>query len=309
MDAHHHDADHDRREGPTGSSAAFAVSIALNVLYLAAEIVCGIVFNSIALVADAVHNLSDVLGLALAWWTESLARRRPTPERTYGFRKSTVLAALANTVLIYAAVGGIAVEAATRLFQPRPASGLAVLVMASLGVVVNGASALILLHRTRRREDLNLRAAFLHLVADAAVSLGVAAAGLAIMASGLAWIDPVVSLAVSAVIAVGTWSILRRALDLALDAVPAHIDLEAVRGCLLGLPGVCGVHDLHIWAMSTTETALTAHLMAGRAGSGVPSPREIAAELEKRFGIGHATLQIETGDDAGACPQGGDTAV
>jgi len=304
-----HGTIHDHRASGAGAERAFAASIALNVLYLVAEIVAGVLAGSMALVADAVHNLSDVSGLALAWWTDALARKRPTRGRTYGLRKSTVLAALVNVGLIYAAVGGIAWEAAHRLVTPHPANGLVVLVMAAIGVGVNAVSGLVLLHRARRLEDLNLRAAFMHLFADAGVSLAVAAGGAAIMATGANWIDPALTLAVSAAIAAGTWSLLRRALDLALDAVPAHIAIEEVRAYLLSLPGVYGMHDLHVWAMSTTETALTAHLLAGRDGVLPPPPGAIARELGSRFGIDHATIQVESGDDAGGCPQGGDSAV
>jgi cobalt-zinc-cadmium efflux system protein len=303
--------DERRASGPAGAprSGAFAASIALNLLYLIGEIACGVAFNSVALVADAVHNLSDVFGIALAWWTESLGRRSPTPARTYGFRKSTVLAALANALLIYAAVGGIMLEAAGRLLSPKPANGLVVLAVAGIGVAVNAVSALLFAGHVRRRGDLNARAVFAHLLADAAVSLGVAASGVAILLTGRTWIDPCASIAVSAVIAAGTWSLLRRALDLALDAVPPHVDPAAVRDWLGGLPGVCSVHDLHIWAMSTTETALTAHLVVRATGSPLPAPGAIARELEKRFGIGHATLQIETADAGSPCAQDGGTGV
>ncbi len=279
-----------------GLTRAFAWGAGLNVAFLLIEAGCGFFTGSLALLADAGHNASDVLGLLLAWGATALARSAASERRTYGLRRSTILAALLNAVLLLIAVGAVAWEAVARLMHPRPVETGVMIWVALAGVAVNGVSAW-LFHG--RNDDLNARGAYLHLLADAAVSLGVVVAAFALRATGWLWLDPAVSLVVGVVVAVGTWGLLRDALDLALDAVPSGIDLGAVRSFLLGVPAVEGVHDLHVWGMSTSEAALTAHLVlrADAAPSAVLSAA--AGGLRERFGIGHSTLQVEIGDCAG----------
>ncbi len=280
---------------------AFAVGIGLNVAFVVVETVCGGLAHSTALLADAAHNLGDVLGLAMAWGATSLARRAPSNIHTYGLRRSTVLAALANAVLLLAAVGAVSWEAIGRFRTPVEPHGVTMMWVAAAGVVVNGMSALFFFRHGRA--DANVRGAFLHLAADAAVSAGVVVAGAVVWRTGSTWIDPVTSLVVSAVVLFGTWSLLRDALHLALDGVPKHIELEEVRRYLAALPRVEEVHDLHVWAMSTTEVALTAHLVMPW-GDGPPEfLAGLEHELDHRFGISHATVQIETASSA-ACAHG-----
>lgn len=278
---------------------AFAIGVGLNAAFVIVELVLGVVASSVALVADAAHNFSDVLGLALAWGAAHLAKRRPSARRTYGLRRSTILASLANAVLLLAGVGAVSWEAVQRLRDPAEPQATMMLVVASVGVAVNAGSALLFL-RDRKR-DANVRGAFLHLVADAAVSVGVVVAALILSATGWSWIDPVVSLIVSFVILFGTWSLLRDALNLALDAVPTHIDADEVRGFLSGLPDVRAVHDLHIWALSTTETALTGHLVMDGNDCRPAFLREVARSLEEKFEIHHVTLQLEPHDAPEEC--------
>ena len=292
--AHHH---HDH--GASTFDRAFAVGIALNLAYVALEATYGVVAGSLALVADAGHNLSDVLGLALAWVASRLVRRRPTARRSYGLRRSSVLAALFNALFLLVAVGGIAWEAIGRLRDPASVAGGTVIWVALVGIAVNAGTALLFF--SGQRGDLNIRGAYLHMAADAGVSLGVVVAGLVILATGWDWLDPAISLAIVAVIVVGTWGLLRESLDLALDAVPTGIDPDEVRGYLAGLPGVSEVHDLHIWAMSTTETALTAHLVMPGVVSRDETLGRVCEYLHDAFGIEHATLQVEHGDGAHPC--------
>jgi cobalt-zinc-cadmium efflux system protein len=270
---------------------AFALGVALNVGFVVAEAAAGLLAGSTALLADAAHNLSDVLGLLMAWGASTLARRTPSPHHTYGFRRSTILAALANAVFLLAAVGAVAWEAIGRLRTPGAPESTAMIAVAALGVLVNGWSAL--LFRRAGRGDANVRAAFLHLVADAAVSAGVVLAGVVLWLTGWTWVDPVTSLGVSAVVLFGTWGLFRDAFHLAMDGVPRGIDLEEVRRYLLALPQVATVHDLHVWAMSTTEVALTAHLVMPWGECPPPFLETLDHELETRFGIAHATIQIE----------------
>ncbi|MBX3226736.1 MAG: cation transporter [Labilithrix sp.] len=289
-----HDHDHGARTG-----RAFAISVGVNGAFVLIELVAGLLSSSVALVADAAHNFGDVLGLVLAWGAARLARRKPTGRRTYGLRRSTILAALANGVLLVLAVGAVAWESIERLRVPAAPQGLAMLVVAGAGIVVNTGSALLFL-RDRKR-DANVRGAFLHLVADALVSAGVVVAGGALLVTRWTWIDPAMSLLVSVVILAGTWSLLRDALNLALDAAPAHVDVDAVRAHLAALPAVRGVHDLHIWALSTSETALTGHLVMAPADRAPTFLRDVARELEQRFEIHHTTIQIESPEEAGGC--------
>jgi cobalt-zinc-cadmium efflux system protein len=272
--------------------------VALNVGFVLVEAVYGVVAHSLALLADAGHNLSDVAGLLLAWGAMYLSRRKPTRRRTYGLRRSSILAALGNAVLLLVAVGAIAWEAILRLGHPAPVAGGTVMAVAGLGIVVNGVTALLFM--AGRKRDVNVEGAFLHMAADAAVSLGVVIAGAAIKFTGWAWLDPVTSLIVVAVVMGGTWGLLRKSVNLAMDAVPEHIDPDAVRAFLSGLPGVTAVHDLHIWGMSTTEAALTCHLVCPR-GSDDAFLMDAAKELHDRFEIEHVTLQVERGDPGQAC--------
>lgn len=287
---------------PDNVRTAFLVAAALNVAFVVFEVVFGFRSGSLALLSDAGHNLGDVLGLLLAWGAIRLARRAPSARRTYGLRRSTILAALANAVVLLIAVGAVALEAVQRLRHPGPVAAPTVIAVASLGIVVNGLSAWLL--GRGRRDDLNVRAAASHLAADAAVSLGVVLTGVALVFTHWSWLDPVVSLLVSALIVGSTWGILRESLDLAMDAVPGRIDPAAVRAYLEAVPGVVEVHDFHIWAMSTTEIALTAHLVTDRATLDDELNGRIAHGLAERFGIVHPTLQWESASCVRPCRQG-----
>jgi cobalt-zinc-cadmium efflux system protein len=307
--AHHHHGHHHghHHHDVATKGRAFAIGVGLNVLFVAVETIYGLSANSVALLADAAHNLSDVLGLLMAWAALRLATRKPSPTHTYGMRRATVLAALVNAVLLVAAVGGVAWEAIGRLGAPEPVPGTTLIGVAALGVVVNGTSALFFLRD--RSHDANIRGAFLHLAADAAVSLGVVVTGIAILKTGIAWLDPAASLAVSVVILWGTWGLLKEATNLLLDAVPAHVDLAKVRSYLESLPEVVEVHDLHVWAMSTTEVAMTAHLVVPWCPT---PPRFLAAlggDLKRRFRIDHSTVQLEPHDAGGRCDQAPDDVV
>lgn len=270
----------------------------LNLGFVAAEVTAGLWSGSVALLADAGHNLGDVLTLILAWGASVLAARPASNGYTYGLKSSSILAALANAALLWLALGMILLETLQRLADPAPVAGMTMIVVASIGIAVNGLSALLFARGSKH--DLNLRAAFQHLLADAAVSAGVVIAGIAILFSGLAWIDPVVSLVITLVIGWGSWGLLKQALRMGLLAVPEGIDEGAVRAHLLALPGVSALHDLHIWGMSTTETALTAHLVMPGGHPGDAFLRDLAARLEHDFGIDHTTLQVECGGDN--CP-------
>ena len=294
---HHHHAG-----APGGHDRAFALGVVLNTGFVVLEATAGIVSGSMALVADAGHNLSDVLGLLVAWGASVLAARPPSERFTYGFKSSSILAALANAALLLIALGAILVETLRRLGDPQPVAGWTMIAVAAAGIVVNTATALLFMRG--RKSDLNIRGAFLHMAADAAVSAGVVVAGVLVVLTGKAWIDPVTGLAIVAVIAWGTWGLLRDAVKMALLAVPEGIDEAQVRTFLSARPGVSAVHDLHIWPMSTTETALTAHLVipAGHPGDGFL--HELAHDLEHDFGIGHATVQVETAAECVLEPAG-----
>jgi cobalt-zinc-cadmium efflux system protein len=290
--AHAHAHDHGHAHATGDSSRAFLLGIVLNFGMVVIETVFGLAAHSMALLADAGHNLGDVLGLALAGGAALLAKRAPTGRRTYGFRKLTLVAALANGVLLLVATGAIAAESIRRLGAPEPIAATHVIVVAAAAVVVNGASALLFFGG--RHGDLNVKAAFLHLMGDAAIALGVVASAFAVLRTGYVWIDPVASLVVAVLILVSTWSLLRRSLNLVLDAVPDGIDVESVRTFLAALPSVCEVHDLHIWAMSTTEVALTAHLVMPSRASEPSFLSHVCRELRDRFDIDHATLQVDS---------------
>lgn len=287
----------ERKLGPT-----FAFAVALNLLYLVLEAAAGLWIGSLALLADAGHNLSDVLGLLLAWGGYALSRVSPTTRRTYGWRGSTILAALFNGLILLVAVGGIAWEAVQRFFEPAEVAGGTVVLVSGVGFCVNGLTALLFLGG--QKEDLNVRGAFLHMAADAGVSLGVAGAGVLIWRFGWQWADPVISLVVAAIIFAATWELLKESVNLAVQAVPAHVDPEAVRDYLASLPGVEDVHDLHIWGMSTTETALTAHLVKPQIEDEDEMLHEATDQLHDRFGIVHVTLQVERSATASGCRQG-----
>ena len=296
-DHNHHDhAGHSH--GTSNFGKAFAIGVSLNLVYVIVQVVFGIRANSVALLADAAHNLSDVLGLALAWGAIVLAKRRPTQRFTYGLRGSSILAALANGAFLLLVTGGIIWEAVQRIVEPAPVSGNIVIAVAALGIVINFGTAL--LFRAGRKHDLNIRGAYLHMAADAAVSLGVVLAGIGIVLTGWQWLDPAVSLIVGAVIVFGTWGLLRDSVRLALDAVPEGIEIDRVRSYLAGLPGVTELHDLHIWGMSTTETALTVHLVIPKGHPGDQFVASVCQHVRETFRIGHTTIQVET-DPAHPC--------
>lgn len=287
MSHSHHEHRH------VGHGRAFVVGIALNGVFIVVELFYGIRSHSLALVADAWHNVGDVLGLLLAWSAAWLAARRPTPRFTYGMGGASIMAALANAVLLLVVTGGIAWEAVERLGTQRPVESGTMMAVAAVGILMNGVSALLFMKGAHH--DLNLRGAFLHLAADAAVSAGVVVSGLLILGTGWHWLDPFTSLIVSVFVVFGAWGLLKESVRLALQGVPGGIDIDEVRGFLLGWNGICGVHDLHVWAMSTTEAALSAHLLYREGHPGDAAVHALAHAIEERFGIGHATLQVETG--------------
>jgi cobalt-zinc-cadmium efflux system protein len=270
---------------------AFVIGITLNLGFVAVEALYGFLADSMALLSDAGHNLSDVLGLAIAWGAALLARRQPSDRFTYGLRPSSILAALFNALLLLVAVGGIVLESIQRLIEPQPVAALTVMIVAGIGILVNGFTAFLFMSGSH--EDLNIRGAFLHMVADTAVSLGVVLAGALMLWTGQTWIDPIISLVIAAVIVWGTWDLLRQSLALSLQGVPRGVDISEVRAALGALPGVAQVHHVHVWALSTTETALTGHLVMPGGHPGDRFLAEARRELKRRFGIGHATLQIE----------------
>jgi cobalt-zinc-cadmium efflux system protein len=290
--AHHHHA-------PASFDRAFLIGIALNTGFVIVEAAYGFLANSLALLADAGHNLGDVLGLLLAWVAASLAKRQPSARFTYGMKRSPILASLANAMLLLVASGAIVLEAVQRFRSPEPVAEMTVIWVALIGIVINGATALGFL--SGRKSDINVRGAFLHMVADAVVSLGVVLSAAAMLYTGWLWIDPAVSIVVALVIVIGTWSLLKESISLSLDAVPASIDRIAIETYLARLPGVSEVHDLHIWPMSTTEVALTAHLVRPGATLDDGLLAQACHDLSSRFGIHHATLQIESGDPAHPC--------
>jgi cobalt-zinc-cadmium efflux system protein len=296
---HGHGGHHHHHGDPNSQGRAFAIAIALNTVFVAIEFGYGFIANSTALMADAGHNLSDVLGLMLAWGAAILAKRAPNQRYTYGLRSSSMLAALFNSMLLMAACGAIAWEAVQQLMNPTPVHGLTVSVVAAVGIAVNGFSAWLFM--AGAKDDINIRGAYLHLAADAAISLGVLLAGLAVMWTGWTWLDPLVSIAIVVIIMVSTWALLREALKLVLAAVPDSVDAPEVERFLRARPGVNDVHDLHIWAMSTTETALTAHLVMPGGHPGDEALDEIAARLKADFAVHHCTLQVEMGTTDHAC--------
>jgi cobalt-zinc-cadmium efflux system protein len=296
---HAHGGHHHHHGAPDNHGRAFAIAIALNTGFVAVELAYGFIADSTALIADAGHNLSDVLGLSLAWAAAILSRRLPSNRYTYGLRSTSILAALANSVLLMFISGAIALEALHRFVAPPAVGATTVMWVAGAGIIVNGASAW--LFARGGSSDLNIRGAYLHMLADAAVSLAVVVVGLAMMFTGWYWLDPAISLVIVAVIVAGTWKMLEESLQLALSAVPAHIDAAAVENYLRLCPGVLDIHDLHIWGMSTTESALTVHLVMPEGYPGDDFMDDISRTLRQRFGVHHSTLQVEQGTTEHVC--------
>jgi cobalt-zinc-cadmium efflux system protein len=292
--------DHGHDHAPANFNAAFAIGIGLNVAFVAVEAFYGWKINSLALLADAGHNLSDVAGLVLAWGGALAGKLRPDARHTYGWQRASILAAFANALLLLLAMGSLAWEAAHRLQAPQPTEGWTIMAVAGVGIVINTATAILFMRG--REHDLNIRGAFLHMAADALVSLGVVVGGALYLWQGWAWIDPAMSLAIAAVIVVGTWNLFRQSLHLLFDGVPDGIGLEVVRNVLLGLPGVSEVHDLHVWAMGTSHNALTAHLVLADEDADLTLVLCAAEhELHEHFEIRHVTLQLETPAYAQLC--------
>jgi cobalt-zinc-cadmium efflux system protein len=291
--------DHTHHHVATSYSRAFAAGVALNLTFVAVEFAAGLWSHSVALLADAGHNLSDVLGLVLAWAAAYLSAVGPNERRTYGLRRTSILAALINALVLLVATGGIAWEAVQRFDHVAPVAGRTVMAVAAIGVVINGLTALLFFKGCRH--DLNLRGAFLHMAADAGVSLGVVVSGALIQWQGWLWIDPVASLFIVGAILISTWGLLRDSVNLALDAVPRGIDPVLVRQYLENLPGISDVHDLHIWGMSTTETALTVHLVKPDGSIDDAFLAEVEHTLHDRFGIMHPTIQLEQGAAEHSC--------
>jgi cobalt-zinc-cadmium efflux system protein len=304
---HHHHGHHDHGHGhdhghshghghaPADFGRAFLVGTVLNIAFVTVEAIAGLLAGSMALLADAGHNLSDVLGLVIAWGAAALSRKAPTERFTYGLRKSSVLAALLNAVFLLVAIGAVAFESIHRFSHPEPVSGETVMIVAGIGIFVNTATAS--MFARGRKHDINVRSAFTHMAADAAIAAGVVVAGLVMLKTGWLWLDPAVSLAISVLILVGTWGLLRDAVSMSLDAVPADIDPGDVHSALAEMAGVSRVHDLHIWPMSTTEIALTCHLVIPAGAPGDAFLHEASDMLHRRFRIAHVTIQVETAEE------------
>ncbi len=290
---------HEHSHAPSNYGKAFAIGITLNLAFVILEVIFGRLSNSLALVADAGHNLADVLGLALAWGAMILARRSPTAERTYGFRRSSILAALINGAVLLIGVGAIAWEAIIRLKNPSAVEETTVVWVAAIGILINGGTALLFMSGSKG--DLNIRGAFVHLASDAAISLGVVLTGVAMIYTGWLWLDPVVSLVIVVLITWGTWGLLRDSVNLVLDKVPEGIDINSVKAYLAGLPTCSDVHDLHVWGMSTTETALTAHIVLNKSVCDDALLAKASKDLHDKFGIEHTTLQVDFGDPNYPC--------
>ena len=312
-DHHAHSHDHGHAHGghghshaPTDFGTRFLWAAALNAAFILAEIIYGLKANSLALLADAGHNFSDVISLILSWAAWWLAKKKPVAGFTYGYRGASIMAALFNAILLMVAVGGIVWEAVQRFSSHEAVQGDLVMWVAGAGILVNGFTAWLF---AQGQSDLNIKAAFAHLAADAVVSAGVVIAGLVLLLTGWAWLDPLLSIVVSAVIVWGTWGLLRDSVRLSLQGVPPHIDFQKVKVFLAGQPGVTDVHDLHIWGMSTTEVALTAHLTMPGGHPGDAFLHELTEELEHHHGIIHATIQIEMSDSAHPCALASDEVV
>jgi len=289
---------HDHNHQISNYNRAFAIGVILNVIFVAIEAGYGVAAGSLALIADAGHNLSDVLSLLLAWGAGLLATKAAAEKRTYGFRKVTIIASLASAILLLVALGGITWEAIGRFFDPKPVDGMTVIAVAAIGVVINTITALLFV--SGRKHDLNIKSAFLHMAADAGVSLGIVVAGIIIMATGWLLIDPLISLLIVAVILVGTWSLLRDSMNCAMDSVPEGIDIAGITRYLTGLENVSQIHDLHVWPMSTTEVALTVHLIIVDNSLNNDFLPKLQKQLHDRFSIEHSTIQVER-QDHGPC--------
>lgn len=283
---------HDHSHATGNYNRSFAFGVILNTIFVAIEASYGIFADSLALIADAGHNLSDVVSLLLAWGASVLATKAATEKRTYGFRKATVMASLASAILLLVALGGITWEAIGRFLNPKPVEGFTVIVVAAIGVLINTLTALLFVKG--QKQDLNIRGAFLHMVADAGVSLGVVVAGIFIIVKGWLWIDPVISLMIVIVILIGTWGLLRDSINYAMDAVPDGIDTIAIKNYLMNFDHVNSIHDLHVWSLSTTETALTVHIVVNNDSLNNNSLWNFQQHLHEHFGIAHSTIQIET---------------
>jgi cobalt-zinc-cadmium efflux system protein len=296
---HHHAHTGHSHSDPNNHGRAFTFAIALNTIFVLVEFTYGFIANSTALMADAGHNLSDVLGLILAWGAAILSRKAPSERYTYGLRSTSILAALANAMLLMVACGAIAWEAIHRLSQPPLVAGLIITLVAGIGIIINGLSAWLFVKGSKG--DLNIRGAYLHMAADTAVSMGVAAAGTAMIFTNWYWLDPVISLVIVTVIVISTWGLLRESIQLILSAVPAHIDVAAMETYLRQCHGVTDIHDLHIWGMSTTESALTVHLVMPNGYPGDTFMDDIVQTLKERFSVHHCTLQVEQGTTDHSC--------
>jgi cobalt-zinc-cadmium efflux system protein len=308
---HHHEEGHHPHGGhghaPANFGAAFAIGTSLNFAYVLVQVGFGLFAHSLALLADAGHNLGDVFGLLLAWWASRLVKTLPTQRHTYGLGRSSILAALANASFLLVAIGGISWEAVRRFAHPAPVEGGVVMWVAGIGILINAGTAFLFM--SGRKYDLNIRGTFLHMASDALVSVGVVLAGGAILLTNWLWLDPAVSLLVNAVILGGTWGLLKDSVNLALDAVPEGIQMAEVRTYLESLPGVTEVHDLHVWALSTTQTALTVHLVKPDAEIDDELLVHACEGLRDRFKISHSTIQLETGDEAHPCPLAPETVI
>lgn len=291
--SHHHS------HAPDNYNRAFAIGIGLNILFVMIEASYGVIAGSLALIADAGHNLSDVISLLLAWGANRLATKPSSENRTYGFRRVTILASLMSAILLLVALGGIGWEAFGRLFDPKPVEGVIVIIVAGIGVVINGLTAWLFM--AGQKHDLNIRAAYLHMAADAGISLGVVVAGVLILVTGWLWLDPVLSLLIVVVILVGTWQLLKDSINLSVDAVPPGTDFSGIKNYLNALPGVTELHDLHVWALSTTETALTVHLVISHKTIDNRFLVEIQQTLHDQYDIEHATIQLENGTTENDC--------
>lgn len=308
---HHHEHEHDHDCGghshgaghhhhvPKSFGKAFAIGITLNLIYVIAEAAWGFWGNSLALLADAGHNLSDILALICAWVAAILSQKKPTDNFTYGYRRTSILASLINAIALLIVTGGIIWEAIERLLHPAPVAGWTVIIVAAIGVVINGATAM--MFASGHKDDLNIKGAFLHMAYDALLSLAVVITGIIILFTGLNILDPIISLAVSVVIIIGTWSLLKDSVTLAVDGVPSNIDRKAVEKYLRNLPSIIDLHDLHIWAMSTTETALTVHLVSNVDHHLDDFLTVTSQQLKDQFKIGHTTIQIELQHEAKSC--------
>lgn len=290
---------HDHSHHLNNYNRAFAIGITLNIIFVVIEAGYGIVADSLALIADAGHNLSDVISLLLAWGANRLATTRPTEKRTYGLRRLTILASLSSAILLLVALGGIAWEAFERLFDPQAVEGKIIIIVAAIGVVINTATAILFM--SGQKHDLNIRAAYLHMAADAGISLGVVVAGVAILLTGWLWLDPLLSLFIVLVILIGTWNLLKESLNLSIDAVPQATDISVIKSYLNGLQNVSEIHDLHVWALSTTETALTVHLVTTDKFIDNAFLLETQQYLHDKFKIEHVTIQLENASSENSC--------